>query len=71
MALKQLFSIELYIILRCSVPDKLKTLCDRLQLHVDGDGVDVAEEVVVGKVVLVEVLEVAGDGEIDLEHHSH
>jgi hypothetical protein len=70
-ALKQLVSIELYIFLQCIVADKLKTFFDPLQLHVDGDGVDVVEEVAVGRVVLVEVLEVAGDGEIDHEHHSH
>lgn len=46
-------------------------MCDCLQLHVDGGGVDVAAEVAVGRVVLVEDLEVAGDGEIDLEHQSH
>jgi hypothetical protein len=69
MALKQLVSIELYIFLQCSVANKLKTLFDPLQLH--RDGVDVVEEVAVGRVVLVEVLEVAGDGEIDHEHHSH
>jgi hypothetical protein len=33
--------------------------------------VDVAEEVAAGRVALAEVLEVAGDGEIDHEHHSH
>jgi len=45
--------------------------CDPLQLHVDGVVVDVAEEVAVGRVALQEVLEVAGDGEIDREEHSH
>jgi hypothetical protein len=31
----------------------------------------VAEQVALGRVVLVEVLEVVGVGEIDHEHHSH
>jgi hypothetical protein len=69
--LKHLVSIELHIFLQYIVADKLKIFCDPLQLHVDGDGVDVAEEVAAGRVALVEVLEVAGDGETDHEHHSH
>ena len=45
--------------------------CWTLQLHVDGAVVDVAEQVVAGRVVLAGVLEVAGDEVIDHKHHSH
>jgi hypothetical protein len=48
-----------------------KTFDDCLQLHVDGAVVGVDEEVAAGRVALVEVLEVAGVGEIDHEHNSH
>jgi hypothetical protein len=41
------------------------------QLHVDGAVVDVAEQVVAGRVALEAVLEVAGGEVIDHKHHSH